>query len=258
MNNSTFRWERFWLIVKKLIVLNKLPVIGLLGFSIIGTVLWYSFILIAGNKIGYDDFNLIQFWPYIVVLLMWWVVCPFVTSVFNNDTKGNFFLLLPASQLEKYVAVVFVSMFMLPVIYGVFRFILDSLFVNFALADWQKALEYNNYSPSRATFFLDKPSIFLPFYLRLFITIEYLLFHNICSLLILGSLYFERFAFFKTSAIIIVTLGIIVVFYRYYDDAYHSIGIAQRLTIPAMIFFFIFPFYILKAGYLKFQEMEEG
>ena len=187
MNNS-FSFSRLGLLIKKQwfdnAKLYSLSVLALIGLLAIIFIFWA-----IANENRYDEED-----TYIVFLtLLFGAGLIFASTTFgalSDKAKGTYWLSIPATHLEKLLCGIFYSLIAFLAVYLVSFFIIQQITFAFIRINPDNDIRYMSN--------LKEPAI-LFFYI--FLALQ--------SLFILGSVYFERFAFIKT---ILAALFIIFLF----------------------------------------------
>jgi hypothetical protein len=187
MNNS-FSFSRLGLLIKKQwfdnAKLYSLSILALIGLLAIIFIFWA-----IANENRYDEED-----TYIVFLiLLFGAGLIFASTTFgalSDKAKGTYWLSIPATHLEKLLCGIFYSLIAFLAVYLVSFFIIQQITFAFIRINPDNDIRYMSN--------LKEPAI-LFFYI--FLALQ--------SLFILGSVYFERFAFIKT---ILAALFIIFLF----------------------------------------------
>lgn len=193
--NNTFELKRFGLVFKKLIFERWLHLVGSFVLATLFTWFLYS---AFGIHLTYDT-NIVT--PPLDAFAMgavfggiYWVFTGF--SYFSNDTEGYSYLMLPASHFEKWLcSILLLGLFL--VFFCLYFRVLDTVYLADFLRkksgqkDYQKILE----SAYVMGFWADK---------RVDLEGCYSAFFNATGVMAVGSLYFNKNAFIKTTLITLV------------------------------------------------------
>lgn len=195
--NNTFSFARLWLLIKKqwfdnsrLLILSALALVGLL--VIIFTIWWLA------NKFDRyfteEPTNIIFF----VVLFVSGLIFSSTTfSVLGDKAKGLYWLSVPATPLEKLACGVFYSCVVFLLVYlGSFWLIKH---ITFFLIELEPRNTLSRVNPNDV-------------FEREVTPILFYIFFAIQALFILGSVYFERFAFIKTLLVAVFIAFLFVLF----------------------------------------------
>jgi hypothetical protein len=119
----------------------------------------------------------------------------FLFSDLRSKPRAISYLMIPASQLEKVICTLFFGVLVFWIGYSVVFTGIDWVFVTLSNIRTRRTEEVINILTINKYMnpFLDEPS-----------SILYYIFFSIHALFILGSIYFERFAFFKTLLVFLV------------------------------------------------------
>ncbi len=191
--NNTFELKRFGLLFKKLLFERALHLVG--SFVLVALVTWFFHTVM---DIGYDVNNVVPasnaFAIGLVLGGIYWVFTGF--SYFSNNTEGYSYLTLPASHLEKWLsAILLLGFFML--FFCIYFRVLDTIYLHKFLAD---KVNWKNYPKILETAYP------LAFWGDKRIDLEgcYSAFFNATGVMAVGSLYFNKNAFIKTTLITLV------------------------------------------------------
>jgi hypothetical protein len=198
--NSIFdlsRWRlllcRHWLENQKRYLLSLLAIFGLL-------LCWIGLSILVGEYHPLKDD--IQYVTYVGGLYI--VGCFYASMQFadlNSSSKGIIFLSIPASHLEKLLCAIFYSVVLFFVVYTIIFYLVDIPMVKIANHLGYERFMASDHVPG-ASFIFDKVIRLTDFYNGtynsgfFFIFIAYF---PVQSAFILGSVYFTRYSFIKTT-----------------------------------------------------------
>lgn len=196
MQNS-FSFTRLWLLIKKQwfdnAKLYSLSAFALTGILIIIFTIWW-----LSNKADYRFHEGGTYGIFLVVLFVSGLI--FSSTTFNalsDKAKGTYWLSVPATPLEKLTSVFFYSFIVFPVFY----------FVSFWLVK-QASFLLIQLNPKNELVYITPDDIFrkevMPGLLYTFFSLQ--------ALFMLGSVYFERFAFIKTILVTVIIAFVFVMF----------------------------------------------
>lgn len=192
--NNTFSFARLWLLIKKqwfdnskLFILSALALVGLL--TIIFTIWWLS--NAEDHHFSEESVNVIFF----VVLFVAGLIFSSTTfSVLGDKAKGLYWLSVPATTLEKLVCGIFYAFLVFLAIYLTSFWLIKH--ITFLLIESNPKNTLHRIEPNDV---FEKEGKYILVYV--FIALQ--------TLFLLGSVYFEKFAFIKT---VLVTVFLIFVF----------------------------------------------
>lgn len=187
MNNS-FSFSRLGLLIKKqwfdnakLYTLSVLALIGLLS------IIFIFWAIANGDRYDEED-------TYVIFLILLFgaglIFASTTFSALGDKAKGTYWLSIPATHLEKLVCGIFYSLIVFLAVYLLSFFIIQQITFAVIRLDTGNHIRYMTN--------LKQPAVI---YCYIFVALQ--------SLFILGSVYFERFAFIKT---ILAVLFIIFLF----------------------------------------------
>lgn len=190
--NDHFNLTRFGWVFRKSILERPVQMLGLLCLTLTITILTYS---ILQSNIGIVKaqgtafaIGLIGGGSYMATT---------VFGYFFSNASGSSFLMLPASNLEKWLCGVLVTGLLFTLVYLGFYRILDMYFVN----HFRNSLDPT--SPSYRNMY---QSVELLNFDSSFCRITFVIFANIAGAMLVGSLYFNKVSFIKVALIICILL----------------------------------------------------
>ena len=200
---NTFSFSRIWLLIKKqwfdnakLYLLSASALVGLL--TIIFTIWWLA------NK---DSYRFNEDGTYAIFLIMLFVsgliFSSTIFSILGDKAKGIYWLSIPATPGEKLATGFFYSFIVFPVIYLVSFWLVKHL--TFFLISLDSRNEIIK---------TDASNIFVKVVLMNF----FIAFFALQALFMLGSVYFERFAFIKTILVIFFIGFLFVMFTQFISN----------------------------------------
>jgi hypothetical protein len=187
--HNTFSFSRLWLLIKKQWFDNRklytLSAGALAGILAIIFTLWISF---NGNHTYHEDQTHIIF--LVMLFIGGLIFASIIFSPLADKSRGIYWLSVPATAMEKLVCGIF---------YGILVFIAAYLLCFFAIQKIALTLisvnPKNTLKAAEHSIFAYKAS---PYIFYVFLALQ--------SLFILGSAYFEKFAFIKTIIIMVVVI----------------------------------------------------
>jgi hypothetical protein len=212
--NDIFNLKRFGLLLKKTILERPVQLMGITGLTLAATLVIYALCLYFMN------FQLAQNLAY-----MWGLVgggC-FMASVvfgyFNANAQGSAYLTLPASAFEKWLCGILIVGIFFPCIFLTFYKLIDMGFVT----AYHNGLDKNSTSYQEIYNSVQD----YPFNGNV-ATQSDLFFLNFAGAMMVGSLYFNRFAAIKTALVYAGAVGVVYflnlflahTFFRNVDDAF--------------------------------------
>jgi hypothetical protein len=204
------RWRKLvalhWEMQRKRYLLAVPAMLGLL-------LLWFSFILLMSRNNPMPPF--MQEATYYTGLLL--VGSLFASSMFSDlgsRTQGIAFLSIPASALEKLLCAILFSGLVFFAVYNIIYYAVDITMVNFAnrliashRPSWPDGSAINTVSVFNA--YYGEPGDYYDNRYH----INLLCYFIVQSAFLLGSVYFEKYAFIKTTVTLLIFLGVILVFH---------------------------------------------
>lgn len=220
--NNTFNTKRFWLLLKK--TLLERPV-HMFGFTALLLTLVLILYVVAKYLSGFGAAQNLSF--------IWglpggsFILASFVFGYFSSNSSGSSFLTLPASHFEKWLCAVLIVGILYPFIFLIFYHIMDSSFV---------AIYHNHLDPSSPFYKQQYESVYT-FNLNGGVAWKvYPMFLFYTGAMLVGSLYFNKTAFIKTTIAICILLAVVVglnwvfakIFFKNFDDA----AVFNHIVIP--------------------------
>ncbi|MFT4019270.1 MAG: hypothetical protein QM668_20065 [Agriterribacter sp.] len=193
MQNS-FSFSRLWLLIKKQWFDNaKLYTLSLLAMAGLLTIILTFWASVNGNG-RFDEED--TYGIFITLFFASGLIFASITfSALSDKAKGIYWLSIPATPLEKLLCGFFYSFIVFTAVYVAIFFIIQKIIFFFILLDPGNAVRYVSTKNLKEA---------IPIILYFFIALQ--------ALFMLGSVYFERFAFIKTL-LAIFTIGLIFVFF---------------------------------------------
>ena len=186
--NDIFNIKRFGWLFRKSIMERPALILGLLSVTLAVTFLCYAFLqTTAGIAKAQGASFMIGF--FIGGSFM----ASSVFSYFNSNASGSSFLMLPASHFEKWLCGVLIAGVLFTLVYFGFYRIIDIIFVN----HYRNGLDQSN--PNYQTLY---HAVDLFTFDNLIAKRIYLMYVNIASAMLLGSLYFNKVSYIKMALII--------------------------------------------------------
>ncbi|MES1216610.1 MAG: hypothetical protein ABUT20_13935 [Bacteroidota bacterium] len=214
--NQVFSFNRFLLLIAKHWSENsKKYLLGLLAIT--GIILvWFGFMIIMERYHPMDEG--LQYGTYFVGLFL--VGCLYASTLFadlSSKSKGTNYLSVPASQLEKTICTLLYGVLIFFIFYSLLFYVADIIMVKIAntvsYAYWEKhqhdpggifrPQEIVNVFWANDT--MRKGDVNIPFYILL-------CYFAVQAAYLLGSVYFARFSFIKTTVGLIFIFLLIIVF----------------------------------------------
>jgi len=196
--NDIFEFKRFGLLFKKTILERYLQLTGLTCLAFAATLIIYSAILFFTNGMAR---NLAQNLSFV-----WGIIgggC-FLSSVifgyFSTNASGAAYLTLPVSAFEKWVCGMLIIGVLFPALFLVFYRVMDSCFVMF----YHNGLNKND---PRYKDMYDAVQVY-PFNNK-FVRESVMMYLNFVSVMMLGSLYFNKVSAIKTALVYSSILGVL-------------------------------------------------
>jgi hypothetical protein len=194
---NTFSFSRLWLLIKKqwfdnsrLYALSASALIGIL--TIIFTIWWLA------NKFDYHFEEITTNVIFFVMLFVTGLIFSSTTfSTLGDKAKGLYWLSVPATAIEKLVCGIFYSCLVFLAIYFTSFWLIKHIFFFIIELDPRNTIRR-----------IDPNDVFE----REVTPILFYIFFALQALFILGSVYFERFAFIKTLLVAVFIAFLFVMF----------------------------------------------
>jgi hypothetical protein len=219
--NQTFSFSRWWWLVQKHWSENArkytLTLIAMAGLLLV----WFGFLILMDRYHPLSkDMQAVVFYSGLGI-----VGCLFAGSFFgelSSKPKTIYYLSVPASHLEKLASALFYVVVVFIVSYTLIFYLVDIPMVKVA-----NALSYQRWLNEYPTLAEQQQHVFKPDeIINLFSTERYefphyyafLIFLPVQALFLLGSVYFERFAFIKTAIAGLLIITFFVFFMKFSND----------------------------------------
>ncbi len=194
--NNTFHFKRFGKLLKKTLLERPMQTLGLTGLLLALTLILYSVIKTFGG------FN-----PAQNITFIWglsgggFFLASFVFGYFSSNAMGSSFLTLPASDFEKWLSGILIAGVFYPVIFLLFYRLVDSSFVS---------IYHHGLDPAGPFYKQLYQSVFIFDFNGIVAWKVYPMYAFLTGSMLVGSLYFNKVAFIKTSiGVSIIILGVI-------------------------------------------------
>lgn len=186
--SNVFELKRFALLFKKVILERPIQLIGLIGFTMIATLLLY---FIVKSIFGFESGQNLSF--IFGLLGGGTFLASFIFNYFSVKANGTSYLTLPASSFEKWLCAVLIT--------GILFVGLFLLF--FRIMDWFFVTSYYNSLDTAHPYFNELRQSVNLFQFNGFVAGKaYLMFANLTGAMLIGSLYFNKVAFIKVALIV--------------------------------------------------------
>ncbi|WCT11778.1 hypothetical protein [Mucilaginibacter jinjuensis] len=190
--NDTFNLQRFGFLFKKTILERPMQLVGIMALTLIATLTIFSFCIYFNH---WHDGHIMAFtWGYLGGGI---ILASVVFNYFNTNASGSAYLTLPASSFEKWLCGVLISGVLFTLIFLLFYRIMDASAVIVYHSSLDKTIA--NYQ------FLYNEAHIFEFNDRK-IQFAYYVFLNFAGAALLGSLYFNKANFIKTTLVIIAVI----------------------------------------------------
>lgn len=212
--NNTFNLSRLWLLIKKQwfdnAKLYTLSLLAMIGLLIIVFIFWIS--AHTRHSTFAEEETYIIFFIFLFAM-----GSVFASSTFNalsDKAKATYWLTVPATHLEKLVCGIFYTVIVFAIVY-----VLSFLVVQQATFFFLKLDPGNRVEPMKGLWFGAK--------------VLAVIFVAIQSLFVLGSVYFEKFAFIKTllAGLLIVFLFMLTILFFHHNFLPHNTGMRGLTTV---------------------------
>lgn len=262
--NNTFSSKRFGLLLKKTLLERPMQLFGFTGLIFILVFILYA---VIKSFSGIGSAQTISF--------IWGLsgggcfLASFVFAYFSSNSKGSSYLTLPASHLEKWLCGMLIACILYPVLFMLFFRMMDAGFV---------AMFHNSLDPTSPFFKEQYASAYLFAYDDIIAAKVYSLFLLFTSLMLLGSLYFNRINFIKSAiTICVICLSCFALNWFIAKTLFGNINDAapfNHVTIPVgkeeasiqlpatlanlyqYSFFYVIPFLLYGLTYIRLREKE--
>lgn len=262
--NNTFNAKRFRLVLKKALLERPMQMFGFTGLIFILVLILY---VVVKSFSGIGTAQTISF--------IWGLsgggcfLASFVFAYFSSQSSGSSYLTLPASHFEKWLCGILIACILYPILFMLFFRIMDASFV---------AMYHNSLDPASPFFKQQYESVYLFAYDDIIAAKVYSLFLLFTSLMLLGSLYFNKISFIKSAiTICVICIGcyglnwlIAKTIFGNINDAapfnHVTIPVGKEeasIELPAMVaniyqysFFYIIPFLLYGLAYIRLREKE--
>jgi hypothetical protein len=226
--NNTFYFPRFILLLRKTLMERPAQTFGVVLLNFIVIVLLYAFLR---DIIGWDGTqNLTFFWGFI------FGGCYLSAAMFNHfssNANGSAFLTLPCSTLEKWLCAFLISCVLYVIVYLLFFKAVDFAFVQYY---------HSHLNPAELHYTEKLEAVQLLPYTQKTAVTSYMIYANLVTSMLVGSLYFNRLAFIKTGlAICAVFVGMFALNYLVaqmlfgqVDDAFPFSHVSMRMLSPGI------------------------
>ncbi|MGY4383995.1 hypothetical protein ACVWYN_001021 [Pedobacter sp. UYP24] len=193
--NDNFNLKRFsWLFIKTIFE-RPSQILGLLGLSLIITLIIYGSVQ---QSAGIGKAQVASF--LIGFVLGGSFMASTVFNYFNSTASGISFLMLPASNFEKWFCAILIAGVIFPVIYlGVYRLI-DIEFVN---------RYHNSLDPSAYNYKKLYDGVDLFSFDNNIAKMVYMVLVNVAGAMLVGSLYFNKVSFIKVALVLCAILSVL-------------------------------------------------
>jgi len=193
--NQLFNTGRAWLMFRKYFGENKK------AYALLFLACGASLTLLMGVNLSFDNPNIFAEWAqvtyYFFGLILWGCLsASLLFSDLGSKSKGINYLLLPASSLEKLVCTVLFGVVIYFIGYTLIFYAVDFTMVSLANEKFKTAWPVINVftiNLYKSTFFEDRHTSYF-FYIHF----------GLQSFFLLGSIYFPKYAFFKTAIALVL------------------------------------------------------
>jgi hypothetical protein len=187
--NDTFNLQRFGFLFKKTILERPLQLLGIMALTLIATLTIFSLSVYFNH---WRNGHIMAFtWGYLGGGI---ILASVVFSCFNTNASGSAYLTLPASSFEKWLCGVLISGVLFTLIFLVFFRIMDASAVIIYHNGLDKNIaDYKSLYNEAHIFEFDNKKIQFAYYVFL----------NFAGAALLGSLYFNKANFIKTTLVVI-------------------------------------------------------
>ncbi len=262
--NNLFNPRRFLLLFKKTLSERPTQMFGFTGMILALTLIFYA---ICKALAGFGAAQNISF--------IWGLagggcfIASFVFSYFSSNASGSSYLTLPASSFEKWLCGILIAGILFPLIFVLYYKLMDTCFVT---------IYHNSLDPAGPYYKMEYDSVyFFPLTGRVAVKI-YTLFLVFSGAMFVGSLYFNKGSFIKTTLIgCLLAIGtyalnwlIARIFFGNVSDAFPfryvslfagksegSVELPAKLaSFYAYSFNFIVPLVLWVTAYIRLREKE--
>ena len=194
--NDTFNLQRFGFLFKKTILERPLQLIGIMALALIATLTIFSFCVYFNH---WHDGHIMSFtWGYLGGGI---ILSSVIFSYFNTNASGSAYLTLPASAFEKWLCGVLISGVLFTIIFLLFFRLMDAAAVVIYHNSLDKTIANYNFLYNEAHIFeFDDKRI----------QFDYYIFLNFAGAALLGSLYFNKANFIKTTLVVIAVFAFVM------------------------------------------------
>lgn len=190
--NDIFNPRRFYLLLRKTLLERPIQIFGLLVLNVIGTLLLYSILRKMGGWNAAQ--NLTFIWGFL------FGGCYLSSTVFNyfsQSANGLSFLTLPASHFEKWLTAIIIAWVMYVIAFIGCYHVIDSISVHF----YHAGLNPSDPDYKKLVDMVQPFDVFGNLARK-----TYLIFFISSASMLVGSLYFNKISFIKTSLLICAVL----------------------------------------------------
>lgn len=186
--SNVFELKRFVFLLKKVILERPIQLLGLMGFTMIASLLLY---FIVKSIFGFESGQNLSF--IFGLLGGGTFLASFIFNYFSIKANGTSYLTLPASSFEKWLCAVLITGVIFVAVFLLFFRIMDWLFVTSYYNSLDTAHPYYNELRQSVNLFQFDGFVAGK---------AYLLFTNLTGAMLIGSLYFDKVAFIKVALIV--------------------------------------------------------
>jgi hypothetical protein len=193
--NDIFNLQRFWFLFRKTIIERRLQIAGIFLLSILGAFLmYYSPIFTSDGRMhtDFDDWYIAQSNSFGSGFIIGSVILSGILfNYFSDSEKGYSYLTLPTSYFEKWLCGIVIMLFFITAYHLIFR-AMDIVFVNY----------YHKNIVSLVTDVetFKKAAVVMRFNVQS-LRIIYFFMMALSSVVVVGSLYFNKLALIKSVCI---------------------------------------------------------
>jgi hypothetical protein len=213
MTNS-FSFSRLWLLIKKQWFDNTrlylLSILALFGLMVLVFLLFY----IAGRPVYSEEATLVMF--FIGLYVMGFVFASGIFGALGDRPRGIYWMTVPATHLEKLVCGIFYCTVMFTLVYTACFLAVQQL--TFALI---------KLNPNYRVMYMGSWDVPMKFAAYFFFPLQ--------ALYLMGSVYFERYNFVKTTlaglTVILLFMGYAHLMYRLFLPEYSSLFSATSFMV---------------------------
>lgn len=186
--NDIFSGKRFWLLFKKTLLEKQVQLMGLIGLTMLLSLLMYAVLKTAAGMGEAQDFSFV-----FGLVGGGSFLASFVFNYFYSNASGSSYLTLPASHLEKWLCGVIITGIIFTTLFLLFYRVIDFAFVR---------AFHNSLNPNDPDY-KDTYASVENFPLNGFVAGKsYIMFLNFTGIMLLGSLYFNKSSFIKIALIV--------------------------------------------------------